>query len=204
MRVAVLGWGSLLWETDTDRGRAFLRHCRTWCNEGPQLRLEFSRISESRGNALTLVIDDKNGDRCKVAYAFSKRRALEDAICDLRRREGTTLKNIGRYWSENGEEKWQNADSDEVRASVQQWARSENIDAVVWTALRSNFAECKDEEFSVDAAKRHVQSLDAENKVKAAEYIWRAPELANTPVRRALQSEPWFRDSDQLESPGVD
>lgn len=182
----------MLWETETDRAKAFQRHCETWCYEGPQLQLEFSRISVSRGNALTLVIDDKNGEQCKVAYAISKRRVLEDAICDLRCREGTNWKYIGSYWSE--QEKWQNADSCKVRASVRQWARSENIDAVVWTALPSNFLKCKGEEFSVDAAKRHVQSLNAENKVKAAEYIWRAPKLANTPVRRALRLEPWFQD----------
>ena len=209
MRIAVLGWGSLLWETDTDRGRAFQEHLHgDWRDEGPILQLEFSRISKSRGDALTLVLDDENGVRCKVAYAFSTRRVLEDAICDLRCREGTNLKKIGSYWSKSGQEEWGNSYSDDVKASVKasvrQWARDENIDAVVWTALESNFTERKDEKFSVDAAKRHVQSLNAENKVKAAEYIWRAPELADTPVRRALQSEPWFRNSGQLESLGVD
>lgn len=53
MRIAILGWGSLLWETDTDRAEAFDKHREKWCDAGPHLRLEFSRISASRRNGLT-------------------------------------------------------------------------------------------------------------------------------------------------------
>ena len=52
--------------------------------------------------------------------------------------------------------------------------------------------QCKCEKFSIDAAKRHVQSLDAVGMASAAEYIWRAPGFVDTPLRVALQSEPWF------------
>ncbi|MCY3821044.1 MAG: hypothetical protein OXH52_17090 [Gammaproteobacteria bacterium] len=191
MRIAILGWGSLLWETDTDRGRAFNEHRKKWCDDGPHLNLEFSRISKSRRNALTLVLDYKNGVSCRVAYALSSRRYWEDAVCDLRCREGTTLRNIAYHLPQTGKEEWVNAHPD-ARNSVREWARSKSIDAVVWTALGSNFEKLKKEAFSVDAAKRHVQSLDAEGKARAAEYIWRAPTSVNTPVRTALQLEPWF------------
>jgi hypothetical protein len=49
-QIAILGWGSLLWEGGTD----FDRHHGDWQFDGPTLRLEFSRISTSRLGALTL------------------------------------------------------------------------------------------------------------------------------------------------------
>ena len=52
MKIAILGWGSLLWEG----GQEFERWHDAWHNDGPSLKLEFSRVSESRLGALTLVI----------------------------------------------------------------------------------------------------------------------------------------------------
>lgn len=126
-----------------------------------------------------------------MAYAFSRRGYVGDTVCDLRCREGTTRKNIGWYSSKNGREEWTNADHD-AQSSIREWARGNSIDAVVWTALGSNFEDRTKEAFSVDAAKRHFQSLSAEGKARATEYIRRAPTFVNTPVRTALQSEPWF------------
>jgi len=92
MKIAMLEWGSLLWDKSH---RKFDRHHGTWKFDGPTLKLEFSRKSASRLNALTLVIDAIHGKECKVAYALSKRRTLERAITDLEAREGTNRRNIG-------------------------------------------------------------------------------------------------------------
>src|SRR5256885_15588809 len=56
-KIAILGWGSLLWEGGAD----FDRHHEDWQFDGPTLRLEFSRMSPSRLGALTLVIDPLHG-----------------------------------------------------------------------------------------------------------------------------------------------
>ena len=58
--------------------------------------------------------------------------------------------------------------------------------------LQSNFCESTREKFSVDAAKRHLQSLPAVGKAKAAEYILRAPGFVDTPLRQQLETERWF------------
>ena len=193
-KVAVLGWGSLLWETETDRAREFDKCHEEWFLDGPRLRLEFSRISRSRDGALTLVIDYENGGSpTQVAYTLSKREHPEDAACDLRCREGTVLNKIGCYFAnvkESYKTRWVDAPEDAQKA-IEKWAQ-DRVDVVVWTALGSNFMQCKCEKFSIDAAKRHVQSLDAVGKARAAEYIWRAPAFVDTPLRVALQSEPWF------------
>src|SRR5215471_15172886 len=86
MQIAILGWGSLLWEG----GPEFNGQHTNWAYDGPSLSIEFSRISAKRLGALTLVIDDEHGTPTTVAWCLSKRTKLEDAICDLRNREGTT------------------------------------------------------------------------------------------------------------------
>jgi hypothetical protein len=190
MKIAILGWGSLLW----DQCAEFDKQHEDWQFDGPSLKLEFSRISETRNDALTLVLDSDNGKSCQVAYALSKRNNPDDAICDLRCREGTTLENICFYFAD-GSRKQPRKRGIETLKSIQSWASGRKIDVVIWTNLESNFSEkskCK-KSFSIDAALCHIQALDTEGKAKAAEYVWRAPKFIDTPLRRALQSQPWFQ-----------
>ena len=72
------------------------------------------------------------------------------------------------------------------------WAHSQKLDVIVWTALPSNFKEKVRIPFSVGEAIAHLQRLPAQAKVKAAEYIRRAPEFVDTRLRKAVQKEPWF------------
>ena len=184
-RIAILGWGSLIWE---DRPE-FDKHRESWSSGGPDIKLEFSRISrETRAGALTLVVDPINGASCRVSYARSKRRSLDDAICDLRCREGTNLRNIGFVLADGSGDHGR----DQVTVeTIRDWAKTKGFDAVVWTDLPATL-EVKDGQKFVDAALRHVHELEPEGKARAAEYLWRAPEFVDTPFRRALQQEPWF------------
>ncbi len=188
MEIAILGWGSLLW----DESAEFDKQREVWKYDGPSLKLEFSRVSQTRNDALTLVLDLNNGESCEVAYALSKRKNPDDAICDLRCREGTTLKNIGFYFT-NGSRK--RSREEEVLKGIQSWALERKIDVVIWTDLVSTFrkkSKCK-KPFSIEAALCHIQALDTEGKAKAAEYVWRSPEFIDTPLREVLQSKPWFK-----------
>ncbi len=185
MKIAILGWGSLLWDHHVE----FDKQHEEWQFDGPSLTLEFSRISLSRNRALTLVIDSENGKLCQVAYAFSKRRNPDDAICDLRCREGTTLKNIGFYFADESRKQARDYQS---LVSIRDWASSKKIDVTIWTDLESNFQQIRKTPFSIESALSYIQCLDPEGKVKAAEYVWRAPKFIETPLREALQSQPWF------------
>jgi hypothetical protein len=186
MQIAILGWGSLLWEG----GREFDERHGPWKDGGPTLNIEFSRISKSRQGALTLIIDDTNGSPTTVAWCLSKRQSVEDAVCDLRCREGTTAMNIGC---------WKQADPpappDPIQYAIANWAKQKGLDAVIWTALKSNFYEKCMRAFSAGAAVEYVKTLDPCGKAMAAEYVWRAPEFVQTRVRDALQQEPWFSDA---------
>ncbi len=188
MKIAILGWGSLIWDNQP-KFENFNKQVSRWQNNGPKLKLEFSRISSSRGNALTLVIDENNGEHCKVQYAMSTRRNPDDAICDLRSRESTILKRIGYYFTDGSK-----TCEPDVPKSIKSWAALKKIDVVIWTGLESNFKKESKVEFTVDAAIEHLKQLSNGSVTNAAEYIRKAPVFVNTPLRRKLQNEQWFTD----------
>jgi hypothetical protein len=185
-KIAILGWGSLLW--DKSDGDFDLRH-EEWKLDGPALKLEFSRKSTSRLNALTLVIDPVHGQECNVAYALSKRRSPMEAIADLCAREKTREKYIGCVFADGSRQQSRDKVSSDV---ITQWAKNRSIDVVLWTDLGGSFEGVTNSDF-INAAVEHVQGLSTEGRAKAAEYVWRAPEFIVTPLRDALQAEPWFK-----------
>jgi hypothetical protein len=85
MTIAILGWGSLIWD------RRDLPVSGEWQRGGPVVSIEFSRISKNseRAGCLTLVIDEQHGTNVTTRFARSPRTNLDDAIADLRVREGT-------------------------------------------------------------------------------------------------------------------
>jgi len=189
MRTVILGWGSLLWEANA----AFDAWHGAWASDGPKLPLEFSRVSSSRLGALTLVIDPENGELTVVSYAGSKRSDLEEAITDLRCREGTVLGNVG-FVRKDG--LGSRARDKNIGNSILDWLGTKaDIDAVIWTDLESNFGSKCGANFSVDNAIAHIQKLDCSAKLRAAEYIWRAPAFVQTPLRRSLEGHPWFQQN---------
>jgi hypothetical protein len=124
-RIAILAWGSLIWDTGWPKFDE--QREESWLEDGPTLPLEFSRVSQSRDGALTLVIDPENGRPCIVKYAFSRRQDPEDAIADLRDREGTTMKRMGFYFAHDPKRKC----VPKVPESVITWATEKNIDVIV-------------------------------------------------------------------------
>lgn len=185
-QIAILGWGSLLWEGGTE----FDRWHDDWRFDGPVLKLEFSRVSSSRLDALTLVVDPEHGVENTVAWCLSRRRDPDDAVSDLRCREGTTLKNVGKLLLAHPEATRQSEHESEQRIAT--WAGARGLDAVIWTKLASNFNTEVKQPFSVPEALAHLKRLPPAGKARAAEYIWRAPEFIRTPLRSAVQREPWF------------
>jgi hypothetical protein len=185
-QIAILGWGSLLWE---DRPEFDEWH-DNWRPDGPSLMLEFSRVSSTRLGALTLVVDPGHGVPIRVAWCLSKRKEPDDAVADLRCREGCPIRYIARMNVASSAEGQSLAH--EGAKEVATWANAKGLDVVVWTALPSNFAEKLKTRFSVQAAIGYLRDLPAPAKVKAAEYIWRAPEFVRTPLRSAVEQDRWF------------
>jgi hypothetical protein len=166
MRIAILGWGSLIW----DKEKANLLPLESeWQTGGPELPVEFSRISASRGRALTLVIDPNNGSAVPTRFTVSKRKRLKDATHDLKKREGTNeIRNIGYVNVVGGSQRC--SVFKEAASIIRNWAIKNNFDAVVWTDLPCKF-KFNGENFSVDNAIKYLHQLPEASAQKAREYI---------------------------------
>lgn len=181
VRIALLGWGSLLWEG----GNTFDDWHEPWQRDGPSLRIEFSRVSSSRGGALTLVIDPENGVPVRVAWCLSRRQTIGEATEDLRKREQTKTKHVGRV-AADGQAQCHDGESHQA---ISTWAAERELAGVVWTDLRTNFAAKRQEPFSIDAAMRYLKSLKGKSRMRAIEYFQQAPSFVQTPLRNAFNSE---------------
>lgn len=178
MEIAILGWGSLVWNPGQ------LPLASDWRKGGPVLSIEFSRISSN--GRLTLVLDELNGVPVTTRYATSQSASLEVAIEDLRKREGTAKKWIGFVDTLTGQYSCSASNNPKVCRLIETWAIGHDYDAVVWTALPSNFSDKLDKPFSVARASQYLQSLSGEELERAQQYLCKAPEEVDTPLRRVF------------------
>ena len=183
MKIAILGWGSLLWdkrtlEIDENEGG---NQYQGWFDNGPSLPIEFARISND--NRITLVI--KEGSRTVITfYAISKHNDLDSAISNLARREKTNPNNIGYYLLEGSnvypsDFKFVNVLKAFINASR---LRQQNIDCVIWTNLPP-----KPTNITIDHIFIHIKELQKENLTIVAEYIDKTPSQINTTNRTAIE-----------------
>src|SRR6266567_7385569 len=118
MKIAILGWGSLI-PCPGD-----LRIQGDWHSNGPVLPVEFSR--KSADGRLTLVIDHGRGSDVTTQYAESSHEIIDDAIDNLRRREGTTRENIGICGKNRSRNRSKHP---EVLPVINVWLNSSDFDA---------------------------------------------------------------------------
>ncbi len=195
-RVAVLGWGSLIWDPEilAPSLTPGADGAPAWAlGAGPTLPLEFSRISPKRLGALALVIDPEQGASSAVHVAehvapegADGAGALAAAVADLAARERAPQERIGRAPAAD-------LDARPVGAAIAAWLAGSGYVGAVWTDLRPNFAEIMGAPFSLAAARAHLMALDGASAAEAVGYIERAPAAADTPLRRALAADPAWR-----------
>ena len=177
--ILILGWGSLIWRPGE------LRTAGDWILDGPILPIEFSRISEK--GRLTLVIDEQNGVPVHTRSIKSACHTLDDAIDNLRIREGSpNAKGIGFANMGDGStsptalERHKSA-----AATITKWGQSKGADGVIWTAIGPRWP-LKDR-FSVEAAAQYVACLEEPLRSEAHEYMRKAPAEVVTPVRKRFE-----------------
>ena len=183
MRIAILGWGSLINEP---RGLAITGE---WQKDGPMLWIEFSRISMrgARAGCLTLVIDERSDEEIRTLYVISARTELTQAVDDLQAREGTSSDDIG--FCEVADGRFApNALNRHPKSCerIRTWALEKGFEAVIWTALPRRFKDAIGIPFSPAAALNYVDGLPVPTKENALRYIHSAPEQTMTPFRRML------------------
>ncbi len=183
MKIAILGWGSLLWDPRE------LHLATPFELAGPNLPIEFCRVSKD--HRLTLIIDEDYGTLCQTYVAASAFDNLDEAIANLAEREGMTRKADVGFVTSAGQERSRLAAERHPHSveTIADWALHAGYDAAIWTALGGHFQQETGEPFSVNAAMRFLEALeqnDAPAFAHALEYIRRAPAATQTPVRDAV------------------
>lgn len=170
--IAVLGWGSLVWDPRT------LPIRRQWFADGPLIRVEFVR--ESRGRRVTLVLDSEVAP-VRSLWAIMDTTGLDDARRQLQEREGCSIDRIG-YWLANKA----------VPAGIMdlpKWAECRSIDALVWTALGPKWGDKEGVRPTADQVIDHLGRLVGTERDEAERYVRRAPRQIDTPYRRRIEAE---------------
>ena len=185
-KVAIIGWGSLLWDLD-DLAPKVLGDWRIAA--GPQLPLEFVRISPKRKQSLVVVTDLQHGVPCESSYIESKRTNLKAAIDDLAARERTSADEIGAV----SRQQIIQAKHPEIASLIHYWLRTTDCDAAVWTDLSGNFETQTGTQFNVTAGLNYLKTLERESLREAKRYIDFAPAEVITPLRSALNQSSWWQ-----------
>lgn len=176
MKIACLGWGSLVWDPQGLLIRG------PWFMDGPLLPIEFAR--QSKGFPLTLVIVSEAA--CvRSLWALMSISDLEEAKKELAIREGIPEKNVSKhvgYWTRSS------ASEHSYIKVINRWAIQKELDAVIWTALPPKF---NNEEVtpSADDVISFLRDLPHERKKHAEKYIRKAPRQIDTDYRRKIEAE---------------
>jgi hypothetical protein len=184
MKIAVIGWGSLIWDARN------LRIASLWHKDGPKLPIEFARISS--GPRLTLVI---YRPYLLTQYAVTTYWSLsaigdrDDAIRNLKDREGNPKCPV-HYLERGGQSDCPDAD---IRACVGDWIDAHGeLDAAIWTGLESNWTGPLDEAEVVNYL-RELGRTNMTASSRAEEYIRKTPAQIRTPYRRVIEAKLGWR-----------
>lgn len=187
MKIAIIGWGSLIWCPGS------LRLSSLWRGDGPKLPIEFARISSDE--RLTLVVHSQ-GQKVTTYWAFSAFQAMPDAIRNLRERENCGSRCIGTL--QRGKLP--------ARGYTQQikiWLDAHgDVDAVIWTALPSNWQEKRKKKFTIKDALAYLAELEARGQTAGAalsrtrEYIRNTPSQIQTRLRRKISRNKEWADNE--------
>lgn len=173
MKIACLGWGSLIWKP------AELPVASDWFADGPWLPIEFAREGDS--GELATVLCEGVGE-VQVLWALLDVADLDAAREALREREGVPSEQPECIGS------WPEGPDTAFQGTIGDWARQRGLDAVVWTALPPRSGGLNQRKPSPEAALTYLRTLDAERQAHARDYIRRTPAAIDTAYRRLIES----------------
>ena len=177
---AVIAWGSLLWSPRT------LKYTGAWEPTGPQLPIEFSRVTTD--GRLTLVVDPVAGVEVQTWVARSPL-APDEARQNLAEREVCEIEHIGiMRRGPGGEGEAGSRRLPNHLRPLETWFRRGGFGAAIWTALPARFDAVTGAPFSVVSALTYLDGLRGATREVAFEYIQRAPGTTRTPLRRAFEA----------------
>lgn len=174
MRIACLGWGSLIWDP---RGLPIRRQ---WFEDGPFAPVEFLR--QSSDGRITLVIDPV-AVPVRVLWAHMIPTDLSDARRALgdreRIRDGASSADVG-SWR-------QGEDAPATMPNLRGWAKSHDVDAVVWTALGPKF-DGVEASPSAEKVIEYLRGLTGTKREHAERYVRCTPPQIDTEYRHRIEA----------------
>ncbi len=179
MKIACLGWGSLIWDSRD------LLVKGEWQSDGPLVPVEFLR--KSSDGRITLVLD-ASAKPVQSLWCVMGTEDLEIAKWSLGKRE---YENASQSWIDRKIGVWSTGnDSPSLIPTLAEWARSNDVDAVVWTALTCKHPVDENEDFHASVMEVVAYLKDLKNQVKkyedAKEYILKAPAQIDTNYRQTI------------------
>lgn len=181
MKIAIIGWGSLV------NDRKSKLSVGKWQKDGPEIPLEFSRISKD--GRLTPVINEKAGKSNKVFFALSKFKEIDKAFNQLVKHERISPARIGVIDVKNKKRAECTTRHEKTAQVIAQWAKKKKVDAVLWNALGTSFKEKIDTAFSPESALSYLEGLDKKEQKAALAYIKSVPVSIKTPTRQLINEE---------------
>ena len=179
MKIAFLGWGSLIWDPRVLKKRG------DWHNDGPLLPIEFARISNN--GRITLVLHP-GAKKIQALWAWADFSSLDETIENLCKREETTKERIGYISVTDKQRRCQVVPL--IFEEISAWARKKDIQAVVWTDLPSNFKEELGKQFNLENSIEYLLELkrnSPEEYKKAVGYIKKTPSQVQTRNRQQIE-----------------
>ena len=174
VNIAIVGWGSLIWCPGS------IRLVSRWHKTGPELPIEFSRVS--RDGRLTLVITPDVAT-VPTLWALSACDELDRSADNLCEREGTSNGNIGRVSLVDPD------GGDAITQVIHDWLLGQSLDGAVWTALPPKRTDGSEKPMNDRDAVHYIRSLSGDVLCRAEEYVRNTPEQIDTPIRRRLRDE---------------
>ncbi|WP_312829472.1 hypothetical protein [Pantoea anthophila] len=169
MKIACLGWGSLIWKTDA------LPVAGEWHHDGPAVPVEFVRISD--GGELSTAIC-LNASPVPVCWAWLNTASLERACQALRLREAipdNRVDGVGMITV-----------TDNATGPLAAWAQARGIEGLIWTDLPARMAGVEGQIPTLSQARHYLQQLSGETREHAFRYIEQVPAQIDTAYRRAF------------------
>lgn len=163
MLIACLGWGSLVWDP---RGLPIRGPCAL---DGPLQPIEFARQSNDGRLTLVLVRDRPAIPLVRGLWAVSSVSDLDGARQALAHRERVPRERVN---VDIGA--WNGGAATGIEARIAAWARSKDIEAVVWTNLPPKFGNEVGRIPSADEAVHYLQGQTHEKRRLAEHYAMSA------------------------------
>lgn len=177
MRIACLGWGSLIWKP------GILPLEAGWRRDGPDLPIDFAR--ESDGGELATVICS-TAPMTRVMWTIVRTSSITAAREFLRLREqipSSRPESVGCVFKGTFDPQIPFAEK------IDFWAKGQRLDGVVWTALPPRFQGENGRAPSIEEALRYLQDLPIRQRNHAESYVRTTPRFVATALREAICDE---------------